>query len=57
MLGNLAVESISVGDEPVEVSSAVKYLGVWLDNTLDMKKFIFRSMSHCISKVIQHQEN
>ena len=40
MLDNLAVESISVGDGPVEVSSAVKYLGVWLDNTLDMKKFI-----------------
>ena len=40
MLDNLAVESINVGDGPVEVSSAVKYLGVWLDNTLDMKKFI-----------------
>ena len=40
MLDNLAVKSFSVGDEPVEVSSAVKYLGVWLDNTLDMKKFI-----------------
>ena len=40
MLDNLAVESISVGDGPVEVSSDVKYLGVWLDNTLDMKKFI-----------------
>ena len=39
-LDNLAVESISVGGELVEVSSAVKYLGVWLDNTLDMKKFI-----------------
>ena len=40
MLDDLAVESISVGDEPVEAYSAVKYLGVWLDNTLDMKKFI-----------------
>ena len=40
ILDNLAVESISVGDGPVEVSSAVKYLGVWLDNILDMKKFI-----------------
>ena len=40
MLGNLAVESISVGDGPVEVSLAVKYLGVWLDNILDMKRFI-----------------
>ena len=39
-LDNLAVESISVGGELGEVSSAVKYLGVWLDNTLDMKKFI-----------------
>ena len=39
-LDNLAVESISVGGGPVEVSSAVNYLGVWLDNTLDMKKFI-----------------
>ena len=39
-LDNLAVESNSVGGGPVEVSSAVKYLGVWLDNTIDMKKFI-----------------
>ena len=40
MLDNLAVESMSVGDEPVEVSAAVKCRGVWLDNTLDVKKFI-----------------
>ena len=40
MLDNLAVELNSVGDEPVEISSAVNYLGLWLDNTLDIKKFI-----------------
>ena len=40
MLDTSAVESISVGDGPVEVSLAVKYLGVWLDNILDMKRFI-----------------
>eukprot|EP00112_Aurelia_sp_Birch-Aquarium-sp1_P010318 Seg2209.5 transcript_id=Seg2209.5/GoldUCD/mRNA.D3Y31 product="putative RNA-directed DNA polymerase from transposon X-element" pseudo=true protein_id=Seg2209.5/GoldUCD/D3Y31 len=40
VLANLSFGSISVGDEPVDISSAVKYLGVWLDNTLDMKKFI-----------------
>ena len=39
-LDNLAVGSIIVGGGPVEVFSSVKYLGVWLDNTLDMKELI-----------------
>ena len=34
------VESITVGNDPVEISSHVKYLGIWLDSTLNMKKHI-----------------
>ena len=34
----LKVGSIRVGNDPVEISSHVKYLGVWLDSTLNMKK-------------------
>ena len=33
----LQVESIRVGNYPVEIFSHVKYLGVWLDSTLNMK--------------------
>ena len=36
----LQVESMRVGNVPVEISSHVKYLGVWLDSTLNMKKHI-----------------
>ena len=36
----LQVESIRVGNDPVEISSHVKYLGVWFDSTLTMKKHI-----------------
>lgn len=37
MKANVSVESINVGVEPGEMSSAVKYLGVWLENTLNIK--------------------
>ena len=36
----LQVKSIRVGNDPVEISSHVEYLGVWLDSTLNMKKHI-----------------
>ena len=36
----LQVESIRVGNDPVEISSHVKYLGVWFDSTITMKKHI-----------------
>ena len=39
-LANQSVESIHVENEAVEYSSAVKYLGSWLDSTLNMKRFI-----------------
>ncbi len=40
MFANITVASLNVGEEPVEILSFVKYLGVWLDCTLEMKKFI-----------------
>ena len=40
----LQVESIRVGNDPVEISSHVKYLDVWFDSTLTMKKHISESV-------------
>ena len=57
MLDNLAVESIRVGDGPVEASSVVKYLAVWLDNTPNMKKFLSDRCRIAFLKTIQNQEN
>ena len=41
----LQVEAIRVGNDPLEISSHVKYLGVWLDSTLNMKKHISEKCS------------
>ncbi len=40
MLGYITVASVNVGEEPVDVSSSVKNVGVWLDSTLEMNKLI-----------------
>ncbi len=39
----LQVQSIKVGNDPVEISSHVEYLSVWLDSKLNMKKHISES--------------
>ncbi len=40
MLANITVVSINFGEEPVDVSSSVKNVGVWLDSSPEMKKLI-----------------
>ena len=40
----LQLEPIRVEDDPVEISSHFKYVGVWMDSTLNMKNTFQKSV-------------
>jgi len=46
-LSSITTSSIEFGNTSVPLSNSVKYLGVVLDNTLSMKKFITQTCQSC----------